>query len=332
VNGYGPTENAVISTSGDITADGEGQPDIGRAIDGTQAYVLDERLEMLPIGITGELYVGGAGVARGYLNRAALTAARFVPDPYGGVPGARLYRTGDRVRWRADGRLDFLGRADNQVKVRGHRIEPGEIETVLMRHPGVRQAVVAVRGEGEARRLVAWVSAANGGQVPVAELRGWLRSRLPEYMVPAAWVVVDAFPLTANGKVDRGRLPDPEPERPAESAPRNATERTVAKVWEELLETPGVGLDDNFFEIGGHSLLLARLQEALESALNCPVALVDLFRHPTVRSFAGALGAAGDAEASSAPGTSATQTAQPNASKRGEDRGAARRGAVTRRR
>ncbi|HET7230272.1 MAG TPA: amino acid adenylation domain-containing protein, partial [Longimicrobium sp.] len=212
VNGYGPTENAVISTAGDITPDGEGQPDIGRAIDGTQAYVLDERLEMLPVGVTGELFVGGAGVARGYLNRAALTAARFVPDPFGGVPGARLYHTGDRVRWRADGRIDFLGRADNQVKVRGHRIEPGEIETVLMRHPGVRQAVVAVRGEGEMRRLVAWVSAANGGQVPVAELRGWLRSRLPEYMVPAAWVAVESFPLTPNGKVDRGRLPDPEPE------------------------------------------------------------------------------------------------------------------------
>jgi len=332
VNGYGPTENAVISTAGDITADGEGTPDIGRAIDGTQAYVLDARLAMLPVGVTGELYVGGAGIARGYLNRAALTAERFVPDPYGGVPGARLYRTGDRVRWTRAGTIDFLGRADNQVKVRGHRIEPGEIETVLTRHPGVRQAVVAVRGEGEAKRLVAWISAAGGGAVPTAELRGWLRARLPEYMVPTAWVAVDGFPLTANGKVDRRRLPDPAPERPADATPRSTSERTVAKVWEEVLGVAGVGVDDNFFESGGHSLLLARVQEKLRAVTGQPVSMVDLFEFPTVRALAAHLDQQRAAAEHPATGDAAPAKQESAASETGQDRAAMRRDMMRRRR
>jgi amino acid adenylation domain-containing protein len=315
-NGYGPTENSVISTSCDVLPDAPGAPDIGRPLPGQQSYVLDSGLAPLPMGVVGELYLGGAGLARGYLNRPALTAEKFVPDPFSSVPGARLYRTGDRVRWRADGRIDFLGRADNQVKVRGHRIEPGEIETVLMRHPGVRQAVVAVRGEGDGKRLVAWVASASG-HLPAAELRGWLRSRLPEYMVPATFVAVDALPYTANGKIDRGRLPEPAPERPVDTAPRSTMERTVVRVWEEVLGTTGVGLDDNFFEIGGHSLLMARMQERLREVTGRAVTVIELFQFSTARALAAHLDEAQDGE-DAKPDTTAAATGQDRAALRRE--------------
>jgi amino acid adenylation domain-containing protein len=318
-NGYGPTENAVVSTAGAVEPDGEGAPHIGGPIAGTRAHVLDARMAPLPVGVAGELYVGGAGLARGYLNRPALTAEKFVPDPFSRAPGARLYRTGDRVRRRADGRIDFLGRADLQVKVRGHRIEPGEIETVLMRHAGVRQAAVAVRGEGEGKRLAAWVVARNPADAPsAAELRSWLRSRLPDYMVPAAFVSVPGFPLTPNGKLDRARLPEPAPEAPATAAPASTMERSVAKVWEDVLGTPGVGLDDNFFDIGGHSLLLARVQERLREVLGRPVSVIDLFQFSTVRALAEHLEQqAEDGDAAPRPDTAA-ETGQDRAALRRE--------------
>ncbi|HET7233244.1 MAG TPA: amino acid adenylation domain-containing protein [Longimicrobium sp.] len=332
-NGYGPTEATVCASIGRWAPE-DGPPTIGRALENVRAYVLDAAMRPAAVGAPGELYVGGIGVARGYHRRPGLTAAAFVPDSFSGEQGARLYRTGDRVRWLPDGRLRFLGRVDDQVKVRGFRIEPGEIAALLEEMDEVHHAVVVARGEGEARRLVAYVVAEPGAAIESDALRARLKARLPAHMVPAAFVAMDALPLTPNGKVDRARLPEPAG-AVASAPPQGELERTVAAAWCQVLGVERVGVNDSFFEIGGHSLLLARLQETLEGALGRPVALVDLFRHPTVRSFAASLGAANGAGSSTAAGVdgaTATPTAQTNAAKRGEDRGAARRGAVTRRR
>ncbi|MFL5383056.1 MAG: phosphopantetheine-binding protein, partial [Longimicrobiaceae bacterium] len=213
--------------------------------------------------------------------------------------------------------LDYLGRSDFQVKIRGHRVEPGEVEEVLAEDPRVREAVVAVRGEGAEARLVAWVVPADGG-APAAELRGWLRTRLPAYMVPAAFVEMASLPLSPNGKVDRDRLPDPTPELPADPVPGSATEREVARVWQEVLGVPRVGLDENFFEIGGHSLLLARVQERLQEATGREVGVIDLFQFSTVRALAEHL------DAQAAAGDGAAEDSPP-AAKPGEDRAAMRR-------
>jgi hypothetical protein len=245
--------------------------------------------------------VAGEGLARGYHQRPALTAERFVPDPFAVAPGARMYRVGDRVRWRADGEMEYLGRLDHQVKIRGHRVETGEIEAVLAGHPRVRAAAVAVREDtpGDAR-LVGYVVPEDPASPPAApELREHLKARVPEYMVPAAWVEMDALPLSPNGKVDRLRLPAPgERERATASAsPRTATEQAVARVWREVLGLEQVGVDENFFEIGGHSLLLARLQEQLNAELGCALTFVDLFQFSTIASLAGHVAAhAGDAQ------------------------------------
>ncbi|MFL5384949.1 MAG: phosphopantetheine-binding protein, partial [Longimicrobiaceae bacterium] len=261
------------------------------------------------------LWVGGAGVARGYLGRPGLTAERFMPDPFSARPGGRLYRTGDLGRWNADGTLDYLGRIDHQVKVRGFRVEPGEVEALLCAVDGVRDAVVVVRAEEPfAGRLVAYVVPAPAGPSTDVLLEH-LRSRLPEYMVPSAMVTMDELPLNPNGKVDRAALPAPAA-APAEGAqPQGELERAIAAVWREVLNVDAVGVNDNFFEIGGHSLLLATLQEKLEKALGREFLMVDLFRSPTVRSFAALVGgpAAGEAP--------------PRAAQRGEDRGSARRAA-----
>ena len=315
-NYYGPTEDTTYSTWSLVPAGAE-RVMVGRPIANTRAYVLDGHLRPVPFGVAGELWLAGQGLSRGYHRSPGLTAERFLPDPFSGQPGARMYRGGDRVRWRevreranAEVRewngdddphdsartnalthsrthaLEYLGRLDFQVKIRGHRIEPGEVEAELAASPQVRQAVVAARGEGAAARLVAWVVPADESAPSAAELRGWLRARVPEYMIPAAFVVVPEFPLSPNGKIDRDRLPDPAPERPAGSAPRSAMERTLVRVWEEVLDTPGVGLDDNFFEIGGNSLLLARMQERLREVVGRPVTVVDLFQFSTVRALA----------------------------------------------
>ena len=326
VNAYGPTENTVGVSSARCEPDGR-KPSIGRPFENVRAYVLDARMEPVPPGLPGELYAGGPGVARGYHGRPALTAAAFVPDPFSAEPGARLYRTGDRARWRADGTLDFLGRVDAQVKVRGYRVEPGEIAALLAADEDVRDAVVGARGETGAERLVAWVVPAEGAVLDAGRLRDGLRAHLPDYLVPSAIVRVDELPLTPNGKVDLARLPDPAPDAGDEQAPpRSELERTVAAAWCGVLGVERVGMNANFFEIGGHSLLLARLQEALETALGRRVELVDVFRFPTVRSFAAQLGG-GAAEAGDA-------AAQPHtgAAQRGDDRGAARRAAFARRR
>ncbi|WP_213781847.1 amino acid adenylation domain-containing protein, partial [Caballeronia sp. dw_276] len=263
VNHYGPTETTVgvctYRVPAGWTGPGSTAP-IGRPLANTRLYVLDSRLGPVPVGVAGELYIAGEGVARGYLNRAELTAERFVPDPFG-EPGQRMYASGDRVRRLADGNLEYQGRTDGQVKVRGFRIEPGEIEAALMALPQVRQAAVVARedGTGEAaQRLVAYVvTDADAGNTTEAEaLRAALRETLPEYMVPVHYMMLDALPLTANGKLDRRALPAPELKRSGTYvAPRTDTERELAAIWSQVLRIGRVGLHDDFFELGGHSLL-----------------------------------------------------------------------------
>jgi amino acid adenylation domain-containing protein len=310
VNTYGPTEATVVATMADLPAGGGEQGaaksprhvPIGRPIRNTRAYVLDPRGEAVPIGVPGELYLGGGGVARGYLDRPDLTADRFVPDPFGPEPGARVYRTGDRVRFLADGTLEFVGRVDQQVKVRGFRVELGEIESALAARPGVAEAVVAAREESPGNaRLVAYLVAEPGAELSVPDLRAALKAELPGYMVPAAFAVLDAFPLTRSGKVDRRSLPAPEAvarteARSAQAAPQSDVERTIAAAWQEVLGVEEVGLDDNFFDLGGHSLLLARVRSRLAARFPGEVSVVVLFRYPTVRSLAEHLagGVAGD--------------------------------------
>jgi aryl carrier-like protein len=230
---------------------------------------LDGRGEPVPIGVAGELYIGGAGVARGYLNRPELTAERFLDDPFTQEPGARMYRTGDLGRWLPDGNIDFLGRNDFQVKIRGFRIELGEIEARLAQHPGIREAVVLAREDQPGnKRLVAYytVPAANPQELSAEQMRSHLSGSLPEYMVPAAYVRMDAMPLTPNGKLDRRALPAPDADAYAAHAyepPQGETETTVARIWEEILKIDRVGRHDNFFELGGHSLLAITLIERM---------------------------------------------------------------------
>ncbi|HEY0022716.1 MAG TPA: non-ribosomal peptide synthase/polyketide synthase [Longimicrobium sp.] len=299
VNMYGPTETTVWSATHAVEA-AEGPVPIGRPIANTRVYVLDAALRPQPAGVPGELFIGGHGVTRGYLGRPGLTAERFVPDAFSAQPGARLYRTGDRARWteRTDAlthsrthALEYLGRLDEQVKVRGFRIEPGEIEAVLRRHPGVVEcAVVARTAAAGDTRLVAYVV----GAAEAEALRAHVGRSLPEYMVPGAFVPLDALPLTPNGKLDRKALPAPEgssyPARVYE-APRTEAERTVAAVWAEVLGVKDVGAHDRFFDLGGHSLLLVRVQARLREAFGQPVPITHLFRYLTVSALAAALGA-----------------------------------------
>ncbi|HSU17580.1 non-ribosomal peptide synthase/polyketide synthase [Longimicrobium sp.] len=286
VNNYGPTETTVVATSGEMCA--EDRLHIGRPISNTRVYVLDRRGEPVPAGVAGELYIGGAGVARGYLGRPGLTAERFVPDPFGGDASARMYKTGDLVRWLPDGNLEFIGRNDFQVKVRGFRIELGEIESRLAEHPDLRRAVVLAR---EDARLVAWYVA--DALIEAEALRAFVAGRLPEYMVPAAFVRLDALPLTPNGKVDRRALPAPEGDAfdsGAYEAPVGATEEALAAIWARVLGVERVGRHDSFFALGGHSLLAVQAAAKARQALGCEVALADLFAHPTLRAFAERLG------------------------------------------
>ena len=325
INAYGPTEATVCATMGVCDADERGNPSIGGPIANVRTYVLDGAGEPVPAGVVGELYVGGAGVARGYLGRPGLTADRFVPDPFGGTAGARLYRTGDLARWKeragvrewvsaevgsgsADSRTDarthsrtgvieFVGRADGQVKVRGFRVETGEIEARLAEHADVREAVVVARADAPGgRRLVAyWV----GGQAAAEALRAHLAERLPEYMVPAAYVRMDVLPLTPNGKLDRAALPAPAGDAfaaRAYQAPASEAERAVAEIWSELLGVERVGRGDDFFALGGHSLLAVQVGSRVRRALGAEVAPGALFERPVLADFARWLEAAERAE------------------------------------
>ncbi|HKV36205.1 MAG TPA: non-ribosomal peptide synthase/polyketide synthase [Pyrinomonadaceae bacterium] len=283
-NLYGPTETTVWSLTTRIEAD-EKRITIGRPMANTQVYVLDKQQRPVPINVPGELYIGGDGLARGYLKRSALTAERFVPDPFGQQEGARLYRTGDLVRYREDGRIEYLGRIDQQVKVRGFRIELGEIEAQLERHAQVRQAVVtANEDEGGDKRLVAYVVSEE--TLATSELRAFLKEQLPEYMVPSAFVQLAELPLTANGKVDRKRLPAAEFSRDEVAvefvAPRTPTEEAVAGIWATVLKLERVGVLDNFFELGGHSLLATQVMHSLREAFHLDLPLRSIFESPTV--------------------------------------------------
>jgi amino acid adenylation domain-containing protein len=292
-NLYGPTETTIWSTLQRVEqTDGEAIVPIGRPIANTRLYLLDRGLQPVPIGVPGELYIGGEGLARGYLNRPALTAEKFVPDPFSAEPGARLYRTGDLARYLPDGTIEFLGRLDHQVKVRGFRIELGEIEAALLRHPAVRAAVVVAREEGAGeKRLVGYVVPAGEVAPESRELRAWLQQQLPEYMIPALFVPLAALPLTPNGKVDRSALPAPEERSPEKLfiAPEDALERQLAQICEEILNVRPVGLSDNFFDLGGHSLLAVRLFARIEQIWEQTLPLATLFQAPTVGQLASLL-------------------------------------------
>ncbi|MBZ4423048.1 non-ribosomal peptide synthase/polyketide synthase, partial [Myxococcus sp. RHST-1-4] len=289
VNQYGPTETTVCATS-TVHVPGSGRLPIGRAYPNTRLYVLDEALQPVPAGVAGELYIGGAGVARGYLRRPELTAERFVPDPFSTEPGARLYRTGDKVRMRLDGNLEFLGRLDFQVKLRGFRIELGEIESVLASHPAVEQAVVVVREDAPGdKRLVAYVKLRESLSGGTTALRAAMKERLPGYMVPSAIVVLDAFPLNRSGKVDRKALPAPEADARRDRpnvAPRNETEQQLVSIFSELLGVSGIGIHDDFFELGGHSLLATRAAARISSAFDLELPVRTLFDNTTVENLA----------------------------------------------
>ncbi|WP_435106796.1 AMP-binding protein, partial [Arhodomonas sp. AD133] len=285
-NLYGPTEAAIDVTQWRCRDDGEGHVAIGRPISATRTYVLDGDLNLVPPGVAGELYLGGAGLARGYLDRRGLTAERFVADPFDDA-GGRLYRTGDRVRWRADGQLEYLGRLDHQVKIRGFRIEPGEIKARLLAEPEVREAaVVAQPGPGGAR-LVAYVVSAGGEDVDTPALRARLGEHLPDYMVPSVVVALAALPLTPNGKLDRQALPASElGGGEAYEAPEGEVEEALAAVWAEVLGVERVGRYDDFFELGGHSLLAVQLVARVRERLHTDLAVVDLFRCSTLSALA----------------------------------------------
>ncbi|MEA2038547.1 MAG: amino acid adenylation domain-containing protein [Thermodesulfobacteriota bacterium] len=305
-NTYGPTECAVVSTvyEPDASFESEGTgPDlpIGRPIANTQIYVLDKNLQPVPVGVPGEMFIGGAGVARGYLNRPELTAERFIKNPFSDSPGERLYKTGDLVRYLPDGNIDFIGRTDFQLKFRGFRVEPGEIESILEQHPSVREAVVMLREDVPGRKfLAAYRTAKEGTSSSTADLRQFLKDKLPEYMVPAAFVLMDSFPLSPNGKVDRRALPVPDvtgiESDESYVAPRNKTENTLALIWAEVLGVKQVGINDNFFELGGHSLLtLQVLDRAHREGLE--LTPQQLFKHQTIAELVSALEPASALEA-----------------------------------
>jgi amino acid adenylation domain-containing protein len=300
VNMYGITETTVHVTYRPLSrADLEiGGSVIGGPIPDLKIYLLDAFGQPVPIGVTGEIHVGGAGVARGYLNRPELTAERFVPDPFSGEPKATLYRSGDLARWLPNGDLEYLGRADHQVKIRGFRIELGEIEAAFASHPAVRSALILMREDRPGdKRLAAYVVLRETGAATSTSLRDHVRTRVPDYMVPAGIVLLDAFPLTPNGKVDRKALPAPEAaatsgSAPVGAAPSDELEATIARLWSEALGVERVGRKDNFFDIGGHSLLVVQVHRRLREALAREISVVDLFKHATVRALAEHLRAA----------------------------------------
>jgi amino acid adenylation domain-containing protein len=293
VNMYGITETTVHVTYRPLTmSDLSGMSSvIGRQIPDLQVYVLDRHHQPVPIGVPGELYIGGAGLARGYLNRPELTTERFIRNPFDDKLDARLYKSGDLVRYLPNGDLEYLGRIDQQVKIRGFRIELGEIEAVLGLHPAVQDVVVMAREDiPGALHLVAYV-VPNPKQMPnISELRHFLQTRLPDYMIPANFVLLEALPLTSNGKVDRRGLPAPEGHRPdlqeVYQAPRSEVERAIATVWQSVLHLEKVGVHDNFFDLGGHSLLMVQVNNKLRDVFNCDLPIVTMFQNPTISSLA----------------------------------------------
>ncbi|NWJ47738.1 MAG: amino acid adenylation domain-containing protein [Chloroflexi bacterium] len=290
-NLYGPTEDTTYSTFALIPADDSKKPPIGKPIANSCGYILDRNLEPVPPGVAGELYLGGEGLARGYINRPALTAERFIPNSFSQQAGSRLYRTGDLCRYRQDGTIEFLGRKDSQVKIRGFRIEPGEIEAVLAGYPAVREcAVIVANGNNGGKNLVAWVAPNAEKTVQAEELRKYLAQILPDYMIPGAFGIISALPRTPGGKLDRLRLSSNLPESVAENkvpnAPITPTEMAIAQYWAEILGLKEVGINDNFFEQGGHSLLATQLIAHLREHYHMEIPLRSIFDHPTISSLA----------------------------------------------
>ncbi len=291
-NLYGPTEAAVDVTHWACQrADRRSFVPIGRPVANTRIYILDSRLRTVPVGVCGELYIGGVQVGRGYLGRPELTAERFMPDPFSGEPGARLYKTGDLARFLNDGSVEYLGRMDHQVKIRGFRIELGEIQTELARHPAVGESVVLARAEdGDEPRLVAYLVGRAGLRATASALREHLLVTLPDHMVPSSFVWLETLPVTPNGKLDLRSLPPPPRRRPELDrpwvAPRNGLERTLCRLLEEVLAIEGVGIHDRFFELGGTSLQATRFVAALGRELGEPIPVVAFFDAPTVAEMA----------------------------------------------
>ena len=287
INSYGPTEATVVATWSGPLDPGGGVPPIGRPVWNTRVYVLDDGLRPVPAGVRGQLYIAGAGLARGYLGRPGLTAQRFIACPFGG-PGERMYATGDAARWAGDGQLEFTGRLDEQVKIRGYRIEPGEIETALAAHPGVAEAAVIAREDQPgSKRLAAYVVPAGGQAASTAELRAHLARSLPDYMIPAAFTTLGHLPVSRNGKLDRRALPAPQatPAAAGYTPPRTGTERTLARIWADVLGLDEVGIHDNFFELGGDSILsIQAVSRARQEGLSYTAK--DLFLHQTVADLA----------------------------------------------
>jgi acyl-coenzyme A synthetase/AMP-(fatty) acid ligase/acyl carrier protein len=296
MQGYGPTEVTVVATIDDLsTPEKVGQNfrevPIGRPIGNTHAFILDKNLQPVPIGVPGELHISGEGLARGYLNRPEATAEKFIPNPFSEEPGARLYRTGDKVRYLPDGRIEFLGRIDLQVKIRGFRIELGEIETVLSRYPSVQKAVVATRQNGfDDKRLVAYLVADAAPSSFINDLRNFLREQLPEHMVPSAYVLLESLPMTASDKVNRDALPEPDDNHheieTTYIAPRTEIEQTITSVWRELFNVEKLSTHSNFFDLGGHSLSMVRVCSRLREVMNIEISMIDMFKYPTINSLA----------------------------------------------
>jgi len=291
VNEYGPTETVVGCCIYQVPTNlhQSGSIPIGQAIANTQLYVLDEYLQPVPLGVIGELYIGGAGLARGYYNRPELTAEKFVPHPYSNEPGARLYKTGDLVKFRPDGLLEFLGRIDEQVKIRGFRIELGEIESALLQYPAIKDCVVTVRQEADDQRLVAYI-VLKQSSFSIGNLKKFLQQQLPEYMIPSVFITLKELPLTANGKVNRQELPVPDQVRPELDefyvAPRNSTEEKIAKIWAQILKLERIGIHDNFFDLGGHSLLITQVISRLRDVFDVEIFVQQMFETPTIADLA----------------------------------------------
>jgi thioesterase domain-containing protein/acyl carrier protein len=300
INAYGPTEATITATSYEVPLQEEaiGQltsVPIGRPVFNTTAYILDPHLQPVPVGVAGELHLGGAGLARGYWGRPDTTAQMFIPNPFSATEsGSRLYRTGDLARYRADGQIEFVGRTDHQVKIRGFRVELGEIEAVLRTYPSVDEAVVTTRQDARGdKRLVAYVVVKTKCKPMTSELRHHLRQHLPEHMIPSAFMLLDAMPLTGGGKVDYNALPPPDGARPHLQqrlvSPRDVLELQVAQIWENLFDTRPIGVTDNFFELGGHSLLAVRLMARIQKQLGQRIPLSALFQGPTIEGLTSVL-------------------------------------------
>jgi len=302
-NGYGPTENTTFTCCHSMHHKDQVSDSIpiGRPISNTWVYILDEQLRQVPPGMAGELYAAGDGLARGYLNSPELTEQKFLADPFDPQPGARMYRTGDLARWRSDGAVEFLGRVDNQIKISGYRIEPSEVEAVLGKHDRIKQNCVVPHTDGNgSKRLVAYYVPSDPA-LTVADLRNFLATQLPQYMIPALFVPLESLPLTPNGKVDRAVLPKPSiaiQAKAATSSPATQAERTIMEVWRKHLDTLEVGLNENFFDVGGDSLILVAVHADLEKHFQRHLPITELFKFTTVRSLAHHLG--GDKSAESA--------------------------------